>query len=149
VISPSQGLYLHRSTEHRKTRPNIHVLSEIRTCDPVYERSRTAPQTARPLDRRFLSLRSKYSPQYPVLKHRQCFTHLLLCAWLSLTQVMASVHSTVLYVSRRRSVADKYHRQGVLSSGAEELVMRPFSFLRNDSFALLNVELNDRQRRKK
>jgi hypothetical protein len=34
VISPSQGLYLHRTTLHRKTRTNIHALSEIRTHDP-------------------------------------------------------------------------------------------------------------------
>jgi hypothetical protein len=31
VISPSQGLYLHRTTQHRKTRTNIHALSGIRT----------------------------------------------------------------------------------------------------------------------
>jgi hypothetical protein len=46
VISPSQGLYLHRTTQHRKTRTIIDALSEIRTRDPVYERSRPA----RPLD---------------------------------------------------------------------------------------------------
>jgi hypothetical protein len=34
VISPSQGLYLHRTTQHRKTRTNIHTLSGIRTHDP-------------------------------------------------------------------------------------------------------------------
>jgi hypothetical protein len=34
VISSSQGLYLHRTTEHRKTRTNIHALSGIRTHDP-------------------------------------------------------------------------------------------------------------------
>jgi hypothetical protein len=34
VISPSQGLYLHRTTQHRKTRTNIHALSGIRTHDP-------------------------------------------------------------------------------------------------------------------
>jgi hypothetical protein len=33
VISPSQGLYLHRITQHRKTRTNIHALSGIRTHD--------------------------------------------------------------------------------------------------------------------
>jgi hypothetical protein len=33
VISPSQGLYLHRTTQHRKTRTNIHALSGIRTHD--------------------------------------------------------------------------------------------------------------------
>jgi hypothetical protein len=50
VISLSQGLYLHRTPQHRTTRTNIHVLSGIRTCDPVYERLRPAPQTAWPLD---------------------------------------------------------------------------------------------------
>jgi hypothetical protein len=34
VISPSQGFYLHRTTQHRKTRTNIHALSGIRTHDP-------------------------------------------------------------------------------------------------------------------
>jgi hypothetical protein len=33
VISPSQGLHLHRTTQHRKTRINIHALSGIRTYD--------------------------------------------------------------------------------------------------------------------
>jgi hypothetical protein len=50
VISSSQGLYLHMTTQHRNTRTNFHALSGIRTCDPVYERSRPAPQIARPLD---------------------------------------------------------------------------------------------------
>jgi hypothetical protein len=31
VISSSQGLYLHRTTQHRKTRTNIHTLSGIRS----------------------------------------------------------------------------------------------------------------------
>jgi Mn2+/Fe2+ NRAMP family transporter len=34
VISPSQGLYLHRTTQCSKTRTNIHALSGIRTHDP-------------------------------------------------------------------------------------------------------------------
>jgi hypothetical protein len=51
VISSSQGLYLHRTTQHRKTRTNIHALSGIRTRDPLHKRSRPAPQTVRPLDR--------------------------------------------------------------------------------------------------
>jgi hypothetical protein len=51
VISSSQGLYLHRTIHHRQTRTNIHALRGIRTRDPVYERSRPAPQSARPLDR--------------------------------------------------------------------------------------------------
>jgi hypothetical protein len=29
VVSPSQGLYLHRTTPHRKTRTNIHALRGI------------------------------------------------------------------------------------------------------------------------
>jgi hypothetical protein len=33
-ISPAQGLYLHRTTQHRKTQTNIHAPSKIRTCDP-------------------------------------------------------------------------------------------------------------------
>jgi hypothetical protein len=34
VISPSQGLYLHRTTQNRKTRTDIHALSGIRNHDP-------------------------------------------------------------------------------------------------------------------
>jgi hypothetical protein len=37
VISSSQGLYLHRTTQQRQTMTNIHALSGIRTRDPVYE----------------------------------------------------------------------------------------------------------------
>jgi hypothetical protein len=59
VISPSQGLFLHRTTQRRQTRTNILALSGIRTRDPVYERSRSAPQSARPLDRPFMSLKTK------------------------------------------------------------------------------------------
>jgi hypothetical protein len=41
VISPSQGLYLHRTTQHRKTRINIHALSGIRTHDPSNQPAKT------------------------------------------------------------------------------------------------------------
>jgi hypothetical protein len=41
VISPSQGLYLHRTTQHRKTRTNIRALSEIRTHDPSNQPAKT------------------------------------------------------------------------------------------------------------
>jgi hypothetical protein len=41
VISPSQGLYLHRTTQHRKTRTNIHALSGIRTHDPSNQPGKT------------------------------------------------------------------------------------------------------------
>jgi len=33
-INPTQGLYLHRTTQHRKTRTHIHAPSSVRTCDP-------------------------------------------------------------------------------------------------------------------
>jgi hypothetical protein len=33
-ISQAQGLYLHRTTQHRKTQTNFHALSRIWTCDP-------------------------------------------------------------------------------------------------------------------
>jgi hypothetical protein len=33
-ISPAQGLYLHRTTQHRKTQTNIHAPIRIQTCDP-------------------------------------------------------------------------------------------------------------------
>jgi hypothetical protein len=41
VISPSQGLYLHRTTQHRKMRTNIHALSGIRTHDPSNQPANT------------------------------------------------------------------------------------------------------------
>jgi hypothetical protein len=41
VISPSQGLYLHRITQQRKTRTNIHALSGIRTHDPRNQPAKT------------------------------------------------------------------------------------------------------------
>jgi hypothetical protein len=41
VISPSQGLYLYRTTQHRKTRTNIHALSGIRTHDPSNQSAKT------------------------------------------------------------------------------------------------------------
>jgi hypothetical protein len=41
MISPSQGLYLHRTTQHRKTRTNIHALSGIRTHDPSNKPAKT------------------------------------------------------------------------------------------------------------
>jgi hypothetical protein len=33
VIGPTQGLYLHRTTQHRETQTHIHAPSRIRTCD--------------------------------------------------------------------------------------------------------------------
>jgi hypothetical protein len=41
VISPWQGLYLHRTTQHRKTRSNIHALIGIRTHDPSNHPAKT------------------------------------------------------------------------------------------------------------
>jgi hypothetical protein len=41
VISPSQGLYLHRTTQHKKTRTNIHALSGIRTHDSSNQPTKT------------------------------------------------------------------------------------------------------------
>jgi len=35
-ISPTQGLYLHRTTQHRKWRTPIHIPSGIRTRDPNF-----------------------------------------------------------------------------------------------------------------
>jgi hypothetical protein len=41
VISPSQGFYLHRTTQHRKMQTNIYALSEIRTHDPSNQPAKT------------------------------------------------------------------------------------------------------------
>jgi hypothetical protein len=41
VISPSQGLYLHRTTQYRKTPTNIHALSGIRAHNPSNQPAKT------------------------------------------------------------------------------------------------------------
>jgi hypothetical protein len=41
VISPSQGLYLHRTIQHGKTWTNIHALIGIRTHDPSSQPAKT------------------------------------------------------------------------------------------------------------
>jgi hypothetical protein len=41
VISPSQGLYLHTTTQHRNTRTNIHALSGIPTHIPSNQPAKT------------------------------------------------------------------------------------------------------------
>jgi cytochrome c553 len=33
VITPTQGLYIYRTAQHRKTKTNIHAVSGIRTHD--------------------------------------------------------------------------------------------------------------------
>jgi hypothetical protein len=75
VISSSQGLYLHRTTQHRKTWTNIHALSGIRTRDPVYERSIPASQTARPLDRHPYILLTQTNEVGDTAEHYQPVCH--------------------------------------------------------------------------
>jgi hypothetical protein len=41
VISPSQSLYLHRTTQHRNTPTNIQALSGIRTHNPRNQPAKT------------------------------------------------------------------------------------------------------------
>jgi hypothetical protein len=41
VISPPQSLYLQRTTQHRKTRTNIHTLGGIQTHDPNNQQTKT------------------------------------------------------------------------------------------------------------
>jgi len=50
-ISPSQGLYLYRTTQHRKKRTHIHASSGIRTHDPSARavKRQYVPQAVRPL----------------------------------------------------------------------------------------------------
>jgi hypothetical protein len=60
VISPSQGLYLHRTTQHRRTRDK-HPCLERDSND----RSRPAPQTARPLDWRSVTITQPIHPSQP------------------------------------------------------------------------------------
>jgi hypothetical protein len=65
VISPSHGLYIHMTTQHRKTRTNIHALSGIQTHDPSNQPAkanasdRTATVTGRP-DIRLKILKTKH-----------------------------------------------------------------------------------------
>jgi hypothetical protein len=50
VISPSEGLYLHRITQHIYIRGQTsHTLNEIRTHDLSVQAIRPTPQTKRPL----------------------------------------------------------------------------------------------------
>jgi hypothetical protein len=66
-ISPAQGLYLHRTTQHRKTQTNIHSPTTIRTCDPNV-RAAEDSTCLRPLghwDRRGITLfPAKYAYTY-------------------------------------------------------------------------------------
>jgi hypothetical protein len=39
-ISPKQGLYLNRTTQHRKTRTHIHAPKGFELAIPVFERSK-------------------------------------------------------------------------------------------------------------
>jgi hypothetical protein len=64
VIISSQGLYLHRTTQHRTMRTNIHALSGIRTHNPsnqpakTHASDRTTTVTSEielPLDNKMLS----------------------------------------------------------------------------------------------
>jgi hypothetical protein len=58
VISRLQGLYQHRTTQHRKTRTNIHALSGIRTHDPSNQPAKThASDRTATVTGRFLILR--------------------------------------------------------------------------------------------
>jgi hypothetical protein len=41
VISPSQGLYLHRTVQHTNTRTNIHALNRIRNLEPSIQVAKT------------------------------------------------------------------------------------------------------------
>jgi hypothetical protein len=59
VISLSQGLYLHRTTQHRR-RTNIYPVSGIQTRDPVYKRLRSTPRPSRPLDKQLNMLIPAY-----------------------------------------------------------------------------------------
>jgi hypothetical protein len=77
MISLSQGLYPHRTTQHRQTRTSIHALSGIRTRDPVYERSRPASQTARPLDRLLTIFNMSHISQVTMILYYQQKHHLL------------------------------------------------------------------------
>lgn len=40
-VSPSPGLYLYRTTQHRKTRTNLHDLNGIRNHDPSIQAAKT------------------------------------------------------------------------------------------------------------
>jgi hypothetical protein len=66
VISPSQGLYLHRTTQHRKTRTNIHALSGIRTHDPSNQPAKThaSDRTATVTGNTQVQIEIKLIPQF-------------------------------------------------------------------------------------
>jgi hypothetical protein len=69
VISPLQGLYLHRTAQHRKTRTNIHALSGIQTHDPSNK-----PATAHASDRTATATGILYNAYPIIIKWLICFT---------------------------------------------------------------------------
>jgi hypothetical protein len=70
VICPSQGFYLHRTTQHRKTRTNIHALSGIRTHDPSNQPAKTqaSDRTATVTGKTLFMIR-KYSSSFVVFSY--------------------------------------------------------------------------------
>jgi hypothetical protein len=64
AISPSQGLYLHRTTQYRKTRINIHALSGIRTHGPSNQPAKThaSDRTATVTGIKHVLKLSRYTP---------------------------------------------------------------------------------------
>jgi hypothetical protein len=71
VISPSQGLYLLRTTQHGKMRTNIHALSGIRTHDPSNQPAKTHAS-----DRTATVTGVSVSPRQNNHKYKTLFTHL-------------------------------------------------------------------------
>jgi hypothetical protein len=61
-FSPTQGLYLHRTAQHRKTRTNIHAFSGIRTNDqcPSGQEPRLAPRPGKWQFKEILNISSLY-----------------------------------------------------------------------------------------
>jgi hypothetical protein len=79
VISPSQGLYLHRTTQHRKTRTNIHALSGIRTHDPSNQPAKThaSDRTATVTDIYLYTMYNLYIYVYGPMWEREKYLHLI------------------------------------------------------------------------
>jgi hypothetical protein len=78
VISPSQGLYLHRTTQHRNTRTNIHALSGIRTHELSNQTAKTHASD------RTATVRIYYFAHKPTALHILIYQHITsICATIN------------------------------------------------------------------
>jgi hypothetical protein len=101
-IGPTQGLYLHRTTQHRKTRTHIHASSGIRTHNPSFRAVEDRPlETALPLS--FIFLRFLSLSLIKIIKRIK-----QICNSENL-QVSSSLLSRVFFVKQREIVSHVFY----------------------------------------